>query len=131
MPVVTVLLVDDDADIRAVLVDVLADLGLDVAEVANGAEALEAVARKHPALVLMDLMMPVLDGFEACRRLKADPATRAVPVVGLSAGANRADALGCGCDDFVAKPFDLASIEAVLRRWLPEPIRSGLPAGVA
>jgi two-component system cell cycle response regulator DivK len=127
---VNVLLVDDDVDIRSILVDVLSDLGLGVAEAGNGAEALASVARERPSLVLLDLMMPVIDGFEVSRRLKADPATRAIPVLALSAGSNRARALECGCDDFVAKPFDLDGVEAALRRWLPEPIESDLLVAV-
>jgi two-component system alkaline phosphatase synthesis response regulator PhoP len=117
---VTVLVVDDDAGIRALLVDFLAvDLGLAVAEARDGAEALAIVDRERPALVLLDLMMPVLDGLEVCRRLKADPATRAIPAVAISAAPDWESALACGCGDFVAKPFDLDALKSTLRRWLP------------
>jgi CheY-like chemotaxis protein len=115
-----VLVVDDDPSILDILGDFVADeLGVDVVRASNGAVALAAAAARRPDLVLLDLRMPVLDGFEACRRLKADPATRAIPVVAVSADGNRAAALAGGCDDFVAKPFDLDAIERVVRRWLP------------
>jgi two-component system cell cycle response regulator DivK len=118
-PTPRVLVVDDDPSILDILGDFVADeLGADVERASNGAVALAAAAARRPDLVLLDLRMPVLDGFEACRRLKANPATRAIPVVAVSADSNRAAALACGCDDFVAKPFDLVSIEQVVRHWL-------------
>jgi CheY-like chemotaxis protein len=64
-------------------------------------------------------MMPLLDGLPVCRRLEADPATRAIPAAAISAARNRASALACGCDDVVAGPFDLDALEATLRRCLP------------
>ncbi|HEY3111012.1 MAG TPA: response regulator [Chloroflexota bacterium] len=118
-PTPQVLVVDDDPAILDVLDEFVGDdLGLAVARASNGAAALAAIAARRPDLVLLDLRMPVLDGFEACRRLKADPATRAIPVVAVSADGNRGAALACGCDDFLAKPFDLDAIERVVRRWL-------------
>jgi CheY-like chemotaxis protein len=68
--------------------------------------------------VLVDVLMPRLGGLEVARRLKADPATRGIPVVALSAGATRADALAAGCDDFVGKPFDVDDLIETVRRWL-------------
>jgi CheY-like chemotaxis protein len=79
---------------------------------------LRVVARDQPALVLVDVVMPRLSGFEVAKRLKADPATRAIPVVAISGGATRAEALAAGCDDFVAKPFDIDAFVVTLRRWL-------------
>src|SRR3989442_1361541 len=118
-PAPRVLVVDDDPAILDVLDEFVGDdLGMAVARATNGAAALAAVAARRPDLVILDLRMPVLDGFEACRRLKADPATRAIPVVAVSADGNRGAALACGCDDFLAKPFDLDAIERVVRRWL-------------
>jgi two-component system cell cycle response regulator DivK len=115
-----VLVVDDDPDIRALLTEFLAaDLGVAVATARDGQDALAQVALARPDAVLLDLMMPVLDGFEVCHRLKADPATRDIPVVAVSAGRNADGARACGCDDFVAKPFDIEAIEAALHRWLP------------
>jgi CheY-like chemotaxis protein len=115
---VLVLVVEDDAAVRALLVAVVGDMGLRVAAVHDGRAALDLFARERPALVLTDLMMPVLDGFAVCRALKADAGTRAVPVVAVSAGRNRPEALACGCDDFVAKPFDIDAVEATVRHWL-------------
>jgi CheY-like chemotaxis protein len=118
---VLVLVAEDDAAVRDLLVAVVGDMGLGVAAARDGRAALDLVARERPALVLTDLMMPVLDGFAVCRALKADGATRAVPVVALSAGRNEPEALACGCDDFLAKPFDIDEVEATVRRWLPAP----------
>jgi CheY-like chemotaxis protein len=114
-----ILVVDDDPTIRGVLVEFVGEeLQLRVSDAADGAEALARIAHAPPSLVLLDLMMPIVDGFETCRRIKADPATRGIPVVAVSAGRNRDDAMAAGCDDFLAKPFALAQVEATLHRWL-------------
>src|SRR5215210_6751105 len=114
-----VLLADDEADVRDLLTSIVgAELGVVVAEARDGAEVLRAVERGRPALVLLDVRMSGLDGLAVTRRLKADPATRNVPVVAISAGASRWEALAAGCDDFVGKPFEIDELVAVLTRWL-------------
>ena len=113
-----VLVVEDDEAIRRLIAQAaLEEPGMQVLAARDGAEALAAFAQVRPDVVLLDLHLPGLDGTEVCRRLKADPATSSVPVVGFSAGANEAEARAAGCDDFVAKPFELDDLMARLRRW--------------
>lgn len=109
----TILVVDDVAENRAVLVDMLGPLGFDVAEAANGSEALEKVEALRPALVLMDIVMPGMDGLEAIRRLRQTQAFQHLPIVAISAGASRTDAaqsLAAGADVFLPKPIDLGGL---------------------
>jgi CheY-like chemotaxis protein len=102
-----VLLVDDYPDAREMYSEYLQFSGFDVVEAANGIEALQSALERTPDIILMDLSLPVMDGWEATRRLKADDRTASIPVValtghalaGISEGAKRA-----GCDAFVTKP---------------------------
>ncbi|RBY89660.1 histidine kinase [Blastococcus sp. TF02A-30] len=117
-----VLVVDDNADMRAYLTRLLTPYWT-VRSTANGEEALAAVAEQVPDLVLTDVMMPRVDGFELLRALRADPATRGVPVVMLTARAGQeasVEGLEAGADDYLAKPFRaaelLARVRAVLER---------------
>jgi CheY-like chemotaxis protein len=121
-----VLLVEDDDAIGAVTSTILREeLGLAVTWVTTGARALEVCARHPPRLVLLDLSLPGLDGLEVCRRLKADTATRAVPVVAVSAMAPitqvKTAATEAGCDDWLTKPFGLDELIAIAQRWLARP----------
>jgi two-component system cell cycle response regulator DivK len=116
-----VLVVEDDTDNRRIVVKVLTVDGYDVVEAVDGEEALDMVGRKRPDLILMDLALPGLDGWEATRRLKADAATKSIPVVALTAFAMRGDeerARAAGCDDYLAKPARPAAIRAVVKRYL-------------
>ena len=100
----------------------LEPLGFDVAEAANGRIALDLARSLSPALVLMDLLMPELDGFQAARLLKADPALASIPVVAVSASVydqTQAESLCAGCDGFLPKPVDFDSLLALLRSLLP------------
>ncbi len=93
---------------RDLLVQLLED-DHEVMTAADGQAGLEAAARLRPDLILMDLSLPVIDGWEASRRLKADPALRHIPVIALTAHAMQGDeakARACGCDDYLAKPID-------------------------
>jgi two-component system, cell cycle response regulator DivK len=104
----TILIVEDVPLNRDLLVQLLEDrYKLLLAE--DGKAALEVAAAEKPDLILMDLSLPRMDGWEATRRLKADPRLARIPVIVLSAHAMRGDeerALGCGCDDFLTKPID-------------------------
>ncbi|WP_232231866.1 PAS domain-containing hybrid sensor histidine kinase/response regulator [Burkholderia sp. WSM2230] len=106
----TVLVVDDVAANRAVVVDMLGPLGFEMAEAGNGLEALETAKALRPALILMDVVMPGMDGLEATRRLRAMPEFDSLPIVAVSAGASGSDAaksLAAGANAVLSKPVDL------------------------
>jgi CheY-like chemotaxis protein len=105
-----ILIVDDEAEIRSLIKDVLEMEGYTVMVAANGAEV-RIAADAPPALILLDLMMPVVDGYELGRRLRADPTTAGIPFVVMSAGARAAHAAKqLGANGCLAKPFDLAAL---------------------
>lgn len=116
-----ILLIEDNELNRDMLSRRLARKGFDVVTASDGEEGLLRAAADSPDLVLMDLNLPVLDGWEAARKLKADPRTRPIMILALSAHAmseHRDRALEAGCDDFDTKPVDLprllGKIEALL-----------------
>jgi CheY-like chemotaxis protein len=119
-----ILLVDDFADNRAMYAQFLTFSGFRVAEAANGKEALARAAELMPDIVVMDLSLPVMDGWEATRRLKADKQTRDIPVVALSAhvmeGA-RKKATEAGCSGFLPKPCYPSHVSEELHRVLAAP----------
>ena len=123
-----VLIVEDEPDIRELVVHHLKREGYQVSAAASGEEALRQVQAAPPDLVLLDLMMPAMDGLEVCRRLRQDPATARLPIVMLTAKGDEVDrvlGLEIGADDYVVKPFSpkelLARVRAVLRRSRPAP----------
>jgi two-component system cell cycle response regulator DivK len=119
----TLLVVDDQPDNLELLRMVVeeADLPVELVTASNGLEAVSLARTRAPALVLMDLKMPVLDGWEATRRLKADPATADIPVVAFTAQAmvgDRERALAAGCEAYLTKPIDVRTLTAFLRKRL-------------
>ncbi len=117
------LVVEDDPDIAALLRLHLSRAGFDVAVLDSGESAVQVVRDRQPAVILLDLMLPGLDGFEVCRALRADPSTAAVPIIMLTARAEESDrvmGLELGADDYVTKPFSpkevVARVRALLRR---------------
>jgi len=112
---VKILYVEDNEDNVYVLKNRLARLGHSVVVAGDGERGIALALSEKPDLILMDLSLPVLDGWEATRRLKAEPATQAIPVIALSAHAmtgDREKALECGCDDFDTKPVDFARLRS-------------------
>ncbi len=103
----TVLVVDDDPDVRSMVSWVLADEGYSVVEAGNGRDALQAVRRAAPDTILLDLQMPVMDGWAFVRECRSDRRCDGVPIVVMSAGQRASEAARLGASDFLAKPFDL------------------------
>jgi len=116
-----VLVVDDFADNREMYSEYLTYSGYDVIEAKNGKEALEAAQARAPDIIIMDLSLPVMDGWEATRRLKADDRTRRIPVVALTGHALAGHSQGAreaGCDSFLAKPCLPDQLVAEIKRML-------------
>ncbi len=116
-----ILVVDDDQYSRELTTKLLKADGYAVSGATNGEEALQRVARDLPDLVLMDLSLPVLDGWETARRIKAQTSGTSIPIIALTAHAMRGDrqrAIDCGCDEYVAKPLDYALLRAKIDAML-------------
>jgi two-component system, OmpR family, phosphate regulon response regulator PhoB len=131
-----VLVVEDEPDIRNLIVHHLERDGFRCRTASNGGEALAAVRAAVPDLVVLDLMLPGMDGLEVCRRLRGDASVAAVPIIMLTAKADEVDrvvGLELGADDYVAKPFSpkelIARVRAVLRRARPTVDARPLAAG--
>jgi two-component system cell cycle response regulator DivK len=117
-----ILVVEDQLDNRQILRDLLGNAGYSLVEAENGAEALAAVAKQRPDLILMDIQLPVMDGYEATRRLKSDPATKAIPIIVVTSYALSGDegkARAAGCDAYVTKPYSPRQLLAKVREFLP------------
>ncbi|MEO5896567.1 MAG: response regulator [Vicinamibacterales bacterium] len=129
VPRSVVLLADDAADVREMYRLWMELSEFDVLEAADGLQAIDLARQHRPHAIVMDLSMPLVDGWEACRRLKADPRTRHIPIIALSAH-GYADAqrraLEAGCDHFVAKPCAPDTLEDSRRRVLSN--RPDIPA---
>ncbi len=129
-----ILVVEDEEDILEIVRFNLAKEGYRVVCVTTGEDGLAAARSERPDLVVLDLMLPGVDGLEVCRRLKSDPSTAHVPIVMLTAKTEEADivaGLELGADDYVTKPFSprvlIARIRAVLRRKSRQPLDESTP----
>lgn len=117
-----ILLVEDHEMNRDAISRLLLRRGFSVATACDGEEGVLKCRAERPDLVLMDLGLPVMDGFEATKRIKADPSTCAIPVIALTARAMTSDrdaALAAGCADYDTKPVDLPRLLEKIRRLLP------------
>jgi two-component system phosphate regulon response regulator PhoB len=119
----SVLVVEDENDIRELISYNLLKEGFEVVAASTGEEALKAARREPPSLVLLDLMLPGVDGLHVCKTLKSEPPTQSIPIIMLTAKGEEADivrGLNLGADDYVTKPFSprvlIARVRAVLRR---------------
>jgi CheY-like chemotaxis protein len=118
-----ILYIEDNDDNVYMLKNRLARAGFTVFIATDGMAGVTMTASEHPDLVLMDLTLPDIDGEEATRRIKADPATRHIPVLALTANAMSGDkekALAAGCDDFDTKPVDLPRLIGKIRALVPQ-----------
>ena len=115
-----ILLVEDEEDNMRILRDLLTS-GYELYEAVDGEKALAAVAKQRPDLILMDIQLPIMDGYEATRRIKADPALRSIPIIAITSyalGDDEARARAAGCDDFVPKPYSPRELLAKVREYL-------------
>jgi two-component system cell cycle response regulator DivK len=116
-----ILVIEDQEDNRQILRDLLTSADFEVIEAEDGQAGLVAAADHRPDLILMDMQLPILDGYEATRRLKADTALHAIPVIAVTSYASSSDAdkaRAAGCDAFVSKPFSPRQLLAKIRECL-------------
>jgi len=116
-----ILVVEDQEDNRQILRDLLGSAGYDLTEAEDGEEAIAAVARRRPDLILMDIQLPVMDGYEATRRIRTNPDLRSVPIIAVTSYALAGDedkALAAGCDGYVTKPYSPRDLLAKVRTYL-------------
>jgi two-component system cell cycle response regulator DivK len=116
-----ILVVEDQEDNRRILRDMLTSADYEITEAENGEEALAAAAKQRPDLILMDIQLPIMDGYEATRRIKADPTLTDVPVIAVTSYALSGDeekARAAGCDDFVPKPYSPRQLLVKIRQYL-------------
>ncbi len=118
-----ILVVEDTEDNRRIVRDLLTSVGYELIEAADGAEGVALAQREKPDLILMDIQLPVLDGYEATRRIRATPDLAAVPIIAVTSYAlsgDEAKTRAAGCDGYVAKPFSPRQLLAKIREFLPE-----------
>ena len=117
-----VLVVEDQEDNRRIVRDLLTTAGFEILEAVTGEEGVLAAEANRPDLILMDLDLPVLNGYEAARRIKANPALAKIPIIAVTSYALSGDeekAMAAGCDAYVAKPFSPRLLLAKIQSYLP------------
>ena len=116
-----ILVIEDTADNRRIIRLLMERAGYAVVEAVNGAEGIEMAGRERPDLILMDIQLPVIDGYEATRRLKADPDLKAIPVIAVTSYAlagDEAKTRAAGCDGYVAKPFSPKALLQLVQKFI-------------
>ena len=117
-----ILIVEDQEDNRKILRDLLTSVGYELVEATTGEEGVALAEKERPDLILMDIQLPGLDGYEATRRIKANPALRHIPIIAVTSYALSGDevkAREAGCDAYVTKPFSPRALLAKVREYLP------------
>src|SRR4051812_970291 len=117
-----ILVVEDHEDNRQILRVLLASGGYAMIEAHDGETALTVAAAERPDLILMDIQLPGLDGYEVTRRIKADPALRAIPIIAITSYAlsgDEGEARAAGCDAYVTKPYSPRALLAKIREYVP------------
>ena len=118
-----ILVVEDQEDLRGVLRDLLIGSGYTVIEAADGETGVAKAKSDRPDLILMDIQMPVIDGYEATRRIKLDPALKPIPLIAVSSFAMKGDeekARAAGCDHYVTKPYSPMQLLRLIRGFLDD-----------
>ncbi len=116
-----ILMVEDTEDNRQIIRDLMDSVGYELLEAEDGAAGVAMAAEHKPDLILMDIQLPVLDGYEATRRIKADPALRHIPIIAVTSYAlagDEAKTRAAGCDGYVAKPFSPRQLLAKINEFL-------------
>ena len=116
-----ILVVEDQPDNRQILRDLLGTAGYQLIEAENGEEALKALAHRRPDLILMDIQLPILDGYETTRRIRANDDLKSIPIIAVTSYALAGDdakALAAGCNDYVTKPYSPRQLLAKVREYL-------------
>ena len=116
-----ILVIEDQEDNRAILRDLLTSVGYEILEAVNGEAGVRMAEAHRPDLILMDIQLPILDGYEATRRIKGDAALHAIPVIAVTSYASSSDvdkARAAGCDAFVSKPYSPRQLLAKVREYL-------------
>jgi two-component system cell cycle response regulator DivK len=116
-----ILVVEDQEDLRGMLRDLLSGTGYTVIEAENGERGVAKAKSERPDLILMDIQRPVMDGYEATRHIKADPALKAIPIIAVSSFAMKGDeekARGAGCNHYVTKPYSPMQLLKMIRAFV-------------
>jgi two-component system cell cycle response regulator DivK len=113
-----ILVVEDQEDNRQIMRDMLAGTDYEITEAENGEEALAAIAKQRPDLILMDIQLPIMDGYTATRRIKDDPALRAIPIIAVTSYVEDEKARAAGCDEYVPEPYSPRQLLAKIRQFL-------------
>lgn len=116
-----VLVVEDHPDLRNILIHQVQRMGFSVIQAKNGAEAIEVAVKAKPHLILMDIMMPEVDGWEAARALRSRPETQHVPIVAVTALFRESDLKRCladGCSDYLVKPFNFEQLRQKVQEYI-------------
>jgi len=117
-----ILVVEDQEDNRRILRDLLTSVGYEIIEAVTGEEGVTMAGIQTPDLILMDIQLPGLDGYEATRRIKANPALRQIPIIAVTSYALSGDdakAFEAGCDAYISKPFSPRALLAKIRQFVP------------
>jgi len=120
-----ILVVEDQEDNRRILRDLLTSVGYEIIEAVTGEEGVALAETGHPDLILMDIQLPGIDGYEATRRVRAHPALRQIPIIAVTSYALSGDdvkAMEAGCTDYIPKPFSPRALLAKIRQYLPQAV---------
>jgi len=117
-----ILVIEDQEDNRRILCDLLTTRGYEIIEATTGLDGVSIAEKERPNLILMDIQLPGIDGYEATRRIKANPILHQIPIIAVTSYAlsgDDAQALEAGCDAYVAKPFSPRALLAKIREYVP------------